>query len=261
MTDPTPLDRALAAMTQAPDDDAARLRFHERLADAELFVLLTAEAEGDQIDPQTFDTGAGRFLAVFDREERLADFAGQSAPYAALPGRTLAAMLDGQELGLALNLGVAQGETLVGADTLAWLAETLDTQLQEAEARPRDLAPPAGLPESLLTAIDAKLAAMPGRARYAYLADVTYDTGVQGHLIAFIDAAPGAERALSGAIGETLAFSGLEAASLDVAFFAASDPLAARLARTGLRFDLPRPESPREPAAPGTDPDAPPILR
>lgn len=55
MTDPaddTPLDRAVRAMAAAPEDDAARLRFHERLADAELFLLLAEEADGDHIAPQ-----------------------------------------------------------------------------------------------------------------------------------------------------------------------------------------------------------------
>ena len=36
----TPLDLAFAAMQAAPDEDAPRLRFYERLADAELFLLL-----------------------------------------------------------------------------------------------------------------------------------------------------------------------------------------------------------------------------
>jgi len=47
-----------------------------------------------------------------------------------------------------------------------------------------------------------------------------------------------------------------------VAFFASSDPIAASLARVGLRFDLPEAEKPAPaPTAPGRDPDAPPILR
>ena len=39
----TPLDLAHAATEAAPQDDAARLRFYERLADGELFLLLEAE--------------------------------------------------------------------------------------------------------------------------------------------------------------------------------------------------------------------------
>ncbi len=39
MSEQTPLDRAHAAMEAMPQDDAARLRFFERLADVELFLL------------------------------------------------------------------------------------------------------------------------------------------------------------------------------------------------------------------------------
>lgn len=264
MTDPTtpetPLDRAHAAMAAAPDDSALRLRFHERLADAELFLLLAAEATGDAIDPRIFDTEDGRFLVAFDREERLADFAGGLAPYAALPGRTLAQMLAGQDLGLAVNPGAAS-ETLVAPEALAWLATMLAAAPETAEARPSAFHPPAGLPESLISGLDGKFAAMAGMARAAWLVGVSYDGGEQGHLIAFVDALPGAEPALARAVAETLRFSGIDDGRLDVAFAAASDPLAARLARVGLRFDLPAPAAPAARPAPGSDPDKPPILR
>ena len=75
MTELTPLDLAHAAMEAAPEDDAARLRFFERLADSELFILLDKEPEGERISPQVFDTGEGQFVLVFDRQERLAQFA------------------------------------------------------------------------------------------------------------------------------------------------------------------------------------------
>ena len=42
----TPLDMAHALMDAAPEDDAARLRFYERVADGELFLLLETEVEG-----------------------------------------------------------------------------------------------------------------------------------------------------------------------------------------------------------------------
>ena len=64
------------------------------------------------------------------------------------------------------------------------------------------------------------------------------------------------------AVAEALTFSGIEAGSLDVGFFAAHDPICASLARLGLRFDLPEPVALQVPgAAPGMDPDVPPKLR
>ena len=50
---------------------------------------------------------------MFDREERLADFAKGSAPYAAISGRILAGMLEGQGIGLGVNLEVAPSSILM----------------------------------------------------------------------------------------------------------------------------------------------------
>jgi hypothetical protein len=64
-------------------------------------------------------------------------------------------------------------------------------------------------------------------------------------------------------VGEALSFSGLEAGTLDVGFFRSDEPVAERLLRVGLRFDLPDLQDPQSgaPMAPGTDPDRPPRLR
>ena len=256
----TPLDKVHADMQAHPEDDAARLAFFERLADAELHLLLTAEPEGDALDPRLFETSQGTFVLIFDRAERLADFAQGHAPFAALSGRILSTMLAGQGIGMALNPEVAPSAYLIPAEAVDWLAETLAQAPDEVELRPSELLPPGDLPERLLTTLDAKLAIATGLARMAYLARVVQDNGATGHMLSFIDAAPGAERALARAVSEALIFSGLEAGTLDVAFFAASDPMAARLARIGLRFDLPKFE-PTARAAPGSDPDKPPRLR
>ncbi|MBI6629518.1 SseB family protein [Pontibaca salina] len=263
MTEITPLDDVHAAMQAAPTDDAARLRFYERLGDSELFLLLKHEAEGDDISPELFDLDAGRFLLAFDREERLSQFAGGAAAYAAMSGRILARMLAGQQLGLALNLEVAPSSILIPADAIEWLDHTLGHAPSQIEARIEALHPPTGLPESLLTALDTKLANARGLASCAYLVGVTYRGGGRGHLLAFLGALEGAESALAKAASEALTFSGVAAGALDVGFFAPADPITATLAAQGLRFDLPQParEEPAPPIAPGSDPDRPPILR
>ncbi len=258
----TPLDAAHAAMEAAPEDEHARLRFYDRLAGAELFLLLEAEAEGDRITPRIFPVGGETVVLAFDREDRLARFAEGPAPYASLSGRALARLLSGQGLGLGLNLDVAPSAMLMEAASIAWLAEMLAAAPEEALDRPEEVLPPGGLPEALLTALDAKLAGAEGLARSAYLVGVRYEGGRQGHMLGLIDAVPGAEAGLAEAVSEALTFSGIEAGELDVAFFAASDPMAARLARVGLRFDLPRPPpAVSVGAAPGMDPETPPKLR
>ncbi|WP_322894896.1 MULTISPECIES: SseB family protein [unclassified Yoonia] len=259
----TDLDAAHAAMEAAPDDDAARLRFYERLADSEIFLLLGEEAEGDQITPALFDVEGGKYALIFDGEERLSDFVGRIAPYAALPGRALVQMLAGQGVGLGLNLEVAPSAMLIPADAVDWLAQTLLHAPSETEARLTSVAAPRHLPQSVVTGLGRKLAIAAGLAQTAYLVAATYDTGAQGHVLAFIDAAPGAEKALASAAGEALTFSGIEAGMMDVLFLRASDPMAARLAKVGLRFDLPQPapQKNQAPSAPGMDPAKPPKLR
>ena len=256
----TDLDIAHAAMEAAPHDDAARLQFYERLADTELFMLLGAEAEGDQVTPELFEIEDQRFALVFDREERLAQFVGRAAPYAGLPGRTLAQMLTGQSIGLALNLEVAPSAMLIPAEAIDWLVSTLANAPSQMEARLSELSAP-NVPEAVVTGLDRKLAMAEGLARFAYLAAATYDDGAQGHVLAFVDILDSAEQALANAANEALTFSGIEAGMIDVLFVRASDPLAAHLAKTGLRFDLPQPIAPQTPAAPGMNPEKPPKLR
>ena len=260
----TALDDAHAAMTAAPDDDRARLGFYDRLAGAELFLLLDREPVGDTADPRVFPAGDGRVVLAFDREERLSGFAGGVAPYLALSGRALATLVAGEGLGVGLNFG-APSEILIDADGMEWLAATLSATPDEVEARFEAFRRPSAVPEALLTALDAKLATAAGRADHAWLADADLSGGVRAHLLAFVDPAPGAEGALAQAVGEALTFSGLEAGWLDVAFFRRSDPAVARIARVGLRFDLPKAVGPSvqaaERSAPGSDPDRPPRLR
>lgn len=260
MTEATPLDTAHAAMIAAEDDDAARLRFYERVADVELYLLLEKEPQGDQIEPVLLDES---YLLAFDRAVRLASYAGGQAPYVALSGRTIAQMLEGQDLGLALNIGVAPSEILLPAGALAWLRDTLAQEAGEVEARIERLLPPKGLPETLIAAIDAKLATATGMAAGAYLAGVTYHGGGQGHLLAFVGAIPRAQEALVRAASEALTFSGIEAGAMDVGFFGPNDPVVEKLARVGLRFDLPQGDglqhTPRMP--PGSDPSKPPNLK
>ena len=162
MTEQTPLDLAHAAMDAAPDNDAARLRFYERLADCELFLLLNKEAEGDQINPETFDLGEVQFVLVFDREERLAQFVGKSAPYAAVSGRVIAQMIVGQGIGLGVNLEVAPSQMLIPPEAVTWLTDTLSHSPDEVEARAEELYAPKGLPDPPTMALASSIAKSSG---------------------------------------------------------------------------------------------------
>lgn len=257
----TPLDLAFAATEAAPDDIPTRLRYYARLTEGELFLLLEREAQGDTLDPKVFDLEDGPIVLAFDREDRLTEFTGLPAPYAALPGRVVVEMLAGSNMGLGLNLGVAPSGRVFPPEILTWLAQTLSERPEELENRVTVFHAPRGLPEALLTALDARLARMEGLAALAYLVGTEYEGGARGHMLAFVEPAPGAESALARAVQGALGFSGVEAGQLDVTFLPADDPRAAELARVGLRFDLPQPPEAVEMKTPGLDPDAPPKLR
>ncbi len=238
MTETTALDLAHAAMDAAPEDDAARLRFYHRLADSELFLLLSAEPDGEDIAPQVFRLEEGAFVAVFDREERLAAFCDAPAPYAALPGRVIAAQLAGQGVGLALNLAVAPSAYLLPAGAVDWLARTLRQGPGRAEAgqapRPESFAAPNDAPPELSDELAAKLR---GFAAFAKGQQVgrSWRRVAEPSLVFW---APHlAEPALAKAVAEALAFSGVDAA-LDVAFPPADDPAADAVKRVARMFDL-----------------------
>lgn len=257
----TLLDAAHAAVSADPENEVLRLRFFERLADGEMVILLEREAVGESLEPKVFQLEDGPVVLVFDREERLASFTGGIAPYAALPGRVIAGLLKGQGIGMGVNLGVAPSSMLLPPEAMDWLAETLDSGPEEVEAQPQEFLPPT-VPETVIAALDAKLARAGGLAATALLAGVVYRDGRRGHLLAVLDAADGAEAAIARAMNEALVFSGIEAGELDVVFLPASDPAAAAMARVALRFDLPPPEvQDLAPAAPGMDPSRPPKLR
>ena len=254
MTDQgTPLDRA-HARAEATGDPADRLAFWERLAEAELSLLLDAETAGDTVTPRLFEVEGASYALAFDLAHRLSAFAG-AAPTATLSGRALARLLAAESLGLGLNLDDAPSAQLIEPASVAWLAATLAEAPVEDAARIEEVGPPGALPDRLLTALDAKLPLMAGLARAAYLAGVRYEGGARSHVLAFLDAVPGAEPDLARAVNEALVFTGLDAGTLDVTFVRAAQPLSAALARHGLRIELP------EPVRAAPDPDAPPRLR
>ena len=166
MTDDTPLDLAHDAMEAGGDVD--RLRFYERLADSEMFMMLAADPEGDGIEPQTFPVDGETYVLVFDRIERMAEFAAKTTPYAALSGRAIINLLDKKGVGLGVNLGVARSSILLPAAVIDWLAQTIAVRPQEMTEKPTELHAPRSVPQEVLTGLDVKLALAAGLARSAF---------------------------------------------------------------------------------------------
>ncbi len=256
----TPLDQAHARMEASPDDDTARLVFYDRLASAELFILLDGAQEGQNITPRLFPLDGDSLVLAFDTEDRLSQFAEGPAPYAALSGRALAEMLAPSRLGLGLNLDVAPSAIILPPQVMAWLDKTLQSQAEQMTAQPLSFEPPQSLPETLLIRLDEKLSTATGLAERALLCFARYADGSAGHLLGFAGTRPGAEPALAQIAREALTFSGLESGQLDVVFLSEDDARLPRLEKIALRFDIPQPDQPPERTAPGSDPSRPPKL-
>lgn len=257
------LDAAHQAMDQGGEAEA--LAFWRAFADAELFLVLQEEARGAQIAPRVFDLSSGPLLLVFDSEERLAAMSDKAQPYAALPGRVIAAQMAGQGLGLGLNLGSgAASETILPPASVDWLAEILTQAApQETEARIARMGAPG-----LTRGLAGSLAALLPPGSLAALAAVEYEGGARGHALAVAGVDPAGEERFARAVIEVLAFSGLDAASLDVLFVAMEAEILTAMARAGQGFAGPdRVEAPGQArgtaghGAPGMDPDQPPKLR
>lgn len=261
MTTLTDIDAAVAALSHEPDSEALNLALHARVAEAELFIVLDEEPQGESIRPTVLETSSGKLALAFDREERMVAFMGDATAYVALAGRAVAQMFASGEVGLALNLGTGH-ETALGPEAMAWIAETVQDTTAEIAARITEITRPGTLPEELLTALDRRLGALSGVAEAALLGGAVYDTGVRGHVLAVVGAPESAQPGIAASIGEALRLSGLEAASLDVLFLPADHQITQALARNGLRFDLPEPEAAEwsAPKTPGSDPDTPPRL-
>lgn len=253
----TPLDLAFRAQQADPADAMLRLRFHERILDAELVLLLAAEATADRAEPEVYDLADGRFVLAFDRDDRLAAFLGAPAAFAALAGRRLVAMLAGQGVGLALNLG-APSATLLSAEAVVWLAVMAGQGPAEAAARPIGYGAPDA-PQALLAALGPKLAAMADLIETACLVEARYAEAHARLLLALGGVPEPARASVAAAVAEAVRFTGLDALALDVTFLDPGAPGRAAIERAGLQLELPMPTTP-ERRGPGMDPGRPPRL-
>lgn len=266
---PTPLD---AAMARA-DGDAADGGVVDALLNAELLLLLEAPADGGRIRPRVLELEAGPTALAFDTEMRLAEFAA-GEDYVALPGRTLAEMLGAQGLNLAVNPGVAPSELFHAADALVWMTQAAAAELEGAETRLSEFAPPRLASEGLVAALDAKLAGLAARLEEAWLVEGREADGARRLLMILREAAPPAQgprplaaaaeagrAALARAVAETARLADPEGPGLDAMFSDENAPALHAARRFGLRFDLPKAAARPAAAGPGMDPAKPPILR
>ena len=148
-------------------------------------------------------------------------------------------------------------------EALDWLMAMLDQKVPEAvEARVAGFATPM-VPDRVKIALTSVLASVLMTGMRGYLVGVRYAGGAQGQMLALVGVDVAAEGRVARAVTEALAFSGVEAGALDVAFLAAGDAILARMGGVALVIEgavAVEPEPVRR-EGPGMDRARPPLLR
>ncbi|MCI4662087.1 MAG: SseB family protein [Neomegalonema sp.] len=231
MDDPIPtdfqplsrLDAAWAEMRRSGEDeaaDAASARYLDILLSEVLLCPLASDPdeEGndpDAIEPLIVEHGGVGAVVVFDSEDRLANFLTEPTAHVALPGRAYFEMLDGAELPLILNPGIAPVEAVFEPQTISTLAATAemtDEELASDGFGNGQILPPKA-PEALLTTLATRLAAARSLLVEAWLVFVDRDDEQVSTLALALEASEGASEA--GLRSLALELSQLGAAHLD----------------------------------------------
>ena len=256
------LDQAFLRMQENEESESLRLQFYSCFADTEMFLVLENEPQEDRVDPKTVIYEGQKYVHAYDSEERLAQAAGRVCPYLGLSGRTLAQMLAGSGVGVALNLDVAVSSLLLPNDRMVWLSDTLEQEPEKGEEKLFALYPMAPVRKHVFETFLFKLAASADLARGFWLCEAEYGNGLRKRILAVIGAKNEHHGPLAKAVQEAVLFSGDEDLSLDVLFLAGHEALVKKLEHTGMRLIFKnKAEKPAKPAPPGSDPNKPPILR
>lgn len=178
----TSIDRAWAAAGAAPSDVEAAQFLDVVLTEMlicpvweETFEDGPNEDDGpDGIAPKMLELEGVETLLLFDTEERLAAFVEEPTSFVALPGRAFFEMMAAEGAQIALNLDVAPSSTVFAPESVAAVAEIIDSAEEEIvfdPATPLDISAPADVSEEALTALSTRLAASTALAE-AWLFDL-----------------------------------------------------------------------------------------
>lgn len=248
---PDPLDVLIRQIAERPEDENLRMALMARLA----FLDVMVPADEDRTArPEMIETPSGRFLLAHRDETALAGDGPRLVSW--LPLRRLGALLDEHAIGVVIDPHSEHPHVLTTGE-LSWLAALQEMgAVRPIEGAPRvetgadDHTPATTLPPAFFHALDAALAPFAGHLAGAWL-------GVR----------PGAEGAVLWLVGMPEGFIPqlMERLCIAAAFLPEGWALELGLADAPPAGDaglvrLPLGDG-RAPKPPGTDPDAPPILR
>jgi hypothetical protein len=168
--------------------EADWLRFYEGFAVQRLIVPVD-EGSGDggvtaaTARLTTLRLEAGEVVLAFDTEARFAAFIAVPTEFVALIGADLARALARRGIGVALNPGVAPGETVLDPQALAWIAAHAGAEVavEEMPGGTR-IRPPADPEAAMLDALGTRLAEMTGHIAEAWLVGAATPDGGEAYL-------------------------------------------------------------------------------
>lgn len=240
----------------------------EELADADIFVLLETKSGPEHSMAKVFSHAGKRYILIFEDAARAVSVGGKEVPLSQVPGRAFFELLQGRNVGIAVNVGDPSAETLVSHEEIDRFCEMLATPNPAAAAGssghpaafdasdqmamadvPQDPAPtpasasntgklralmaPQGFPDSLQFALTDKLARVAKLCDRALLLRAEYDDGRTGFLVGFSGVKEANRAAIEDAVNDALVSSRRQDIELGIAFLAADDPSLGRISRAG----------------------------
>ncbi len=178
----TRLDRLWQAVAKG-GAETDWLRFYEGVA-AQPLIVPVMEPEGDATArPKTLLLETVEVALAFDTEDRFAAFITTPTEFVTMIGADLARALGPLGVGVALNPGVAPGETVLDAEALAWIAQLTEANVAVEKILGGIRVGPPVNPESiLLEALGIRLAEMAGHIAEAWLLGVAAPGGGEAYL-------------------------------------------------------------------------------
>lgn len=257
----TALERAIIMLENNSDDHGRFAAVLERFADSELFLALEVAQSNLDLIPKMVYSQEQEYVAVYDTELRLEESIGGGTEYLALSGRVLIQMLAEKSTGVALNPGIAAIGYIFEAETLQWLATSLEEHPEEIAQKIIEVRSPAKISSKALDALSAKLTSAQGFAEYACLVEAIDITNNKNPLLCFVGSVPNSQPNLAKLVNEYLQFFDHNGAPWDVTYLDPDHGLVKKILNVGLRFDLPTPELPVKLGPPGSVKEKPPILQ
>lgn len=183
----TRLDRLWHAVAMA-GAEPEWLRFYEGFAVQRLIVPVEDGPgdEGATAETACFKTltlDAGEFALAFDSEARFAAFIAAPTEFIALTGAELARILARRGIGVALNPGVAPGETVLDGEAMVWISDNSGAEVEVVQmAGGARIRPPVDPGVRLLEALGIRLAEMTGHIAEAWLVGTATPNGGDAYL-------------------------------------------------------------------------------